>query len=228
MWDLVPRPGIKPGPPALGAWSLSHWTTREVCRKSFLCTAAAAAKSHQSCPTLCDPTDSSPPGSSVPGILQARTLEWVAISFSIRKPKKSHDLLYCGLHLIIVVWNWSRNISEVCLWFPRLAQILKTFLCPAGCSSLASICMFWRLLAWSVPFPALPHTSSSLNPQYILRPLCLAGNCLACFSRCLFTHELQFCLDNPADNPISLKPSLNHYFLMGLTTYHPFLLWYLI
>ena len=51
----------------------------------FICTsaaAAAAAKSLQSCPTLCNPIDSSPPGSPVPGILQARTLEWVAISFS--------------------------------------------------------------------------------------------------------------------------------------------------
>ena len=44
--------------------------------------AAAAAKSLQSCPTMCDPLDGSPPGSLVPGILQARTLEWVAISFS--------------------------------------------------------------------------------------------------------------------------------------------------
>ena len=43
---------------------------------------AAAAKSLQSCPTLCDPIDGGPPGSPVPGILQARTLEWVAISFS--------------------------------------------------------------------------------------------------------------------------------------------------
>ena len=43
---------------------------------------AAAAKSLQSCPTLCDPRDGSPPGSPKPGILQARTLEWVAISFS--------------------------------------------------------------------------------------------------------------------------------------------------
>ena len=43
---------------------------------------AAAAKSRQSCPTLCDPIDGSPPGSPVPGILQARTLEWVAISLS--------------------------------------------------------------------------------------------------------------------------------------------------
>ena len=42
---------------------------------------AASAKSLQSCPTLCDPIDRSPPGSPVPGILQARTLEWVAISF---------------------------------------------------------------------------------------------------------------------------------------------------
>ena len=44
--------------------------------------ATATAKSLQSCPTLCDPIDGSPPGSSVPGILQVRTLEWVAISFS--------------------------------------------------------------------------------------------------------------------------------------------------
>ena len=44
--------------------------------------AAAAAKSLQSCPTLCDPIDGSPPGSPVPGILQARTLQWGAISFS--------------------------------------------------------------------------------------------------------------------------------------------------
>ena len=48
----------------------------------FPASAAAAAKLLQSCPTLCDPTDGSPPGSTVPGILKARTLEWVAISFS--------------------------------------------------------------------------------------------------------------------------------------------------
>ena len=48
----------------------------------ILITAAAAAKLLQSCPTLCDPRDGSPPGSSVPGILQARTLEWVVVSFS--------------------------------------------------------------------------------------------------------------------------------------------------
>ena len=46
------------------------------------CVIAAAAKSFQSCPTLCDPIDGISPGSPIPGILQARTLEWVAISFS--------------------------------------------------------------------------------------------------------------------------------------------------
>ena len=55
--------------------------------------AAAAAKSLQSCRTLCDPIDGSPPGSAVPGILQARTLEWVAISFSSAWK-----------------WKWSRSV----------------------------------------------------------------------------------------------------------------------
>ena len=50
--------------------------------------AAAATKSLQSCPTLGDPIDGSPPGSPVPGILQARTLEWVAISFSMLESEK--------------------------------------------------------------------------------------------------------------------------------------------
>ena len=50
--------------------------------RHFAAAAAAAAASLQSCPTLCDLTDGSPPGSPIPGILQARILEWVAISFS--------------------------------------------------------------------------------------------------------------------------------------------------
>ena len=55
--------------------------------------AAAAAKSLQSCPTLCDPRDGSPLGSPIPGILQARTLEWVAISFNAWKWKVKEKLL---------------------------------------------------------------------------------------------------------------------------------------
>ena len=59
---------------------------------------AAAAKSLQSCLTLCDPTDGSPPGSAIPGILQARTLEWVAISFSD-------------------TWKWKVKVKSFsCVW----------------------------------------------------------------------------------------------------------------
>ena len=71
---------------------------------SFLA-AAAAAKSLQSCPTLCDPRDGSPPGSPIPGILQARTLEWVAISFSSAwKWKVKVKLLSCVL-LLATPWT---------------------------------------------------------------------------------------------------------------------------
>ena len=62
--------------------SLKSKAVRNLLRQNTQILAAASAKSLQSCPTLCDPVDGSPPGSPVPGILQARTLEWVAISFS--------------------------------------------------------------------------------------------------------------------------------------------------
>ena len=63
------------------AWRIP-WTEEPNSLRCAAAAAAAAAKSLQSCPTLCDPIDGSPPGSPVPGILQTRTLEWVAISFS--------------------------------------------------------------------------------------------------------------------------------------------------
>ena len=65
--------------------------------------ASEAAESLQSCPTLCDPIDGSPPGSPVPGILQARTLEWVAIAFPNAWKEK---------------WKWSR------LW----AHVIRSFI----------------------------------------------------------------------------------------------------
>ena len=69
-------------------------------------TAAAAAKSLQSCPTLCDPRDGSPPGSAVPGILKARTLEWVAISFS----------------------NWVKSVLYVCIFTAEYTFFLHVLL----------------------------------------------------------------------------------------------------
>ena len=60
----------------------SHEIKRRLLLERKIMTNLAAAKSLQLCPTLCDPIDGSPPGSAIPGILQARILEWVAISFS--------------------------------------------------------------------------------------------------------------------------------------------------
>ena len=81
----LPDPGIEPASPALAGGFFTTWII-------------LAAKSLQSCPTLCDPIDSSPPGSPIPGILQARTLEWVAISFSN-------------------VWMWKVKVKSLsCVW----------------------------------------------------------------------------------------------------------------
>ena len=67
--------------------------------------AAAAAKSLQSCPTLCNPTDGSPPGSPVRGILQARTLEWVAISFSNAWKWKVKGKSLSRVWLLVTPWT---------------------------------------------------------------------------------------------------------------------------
>ena len=66
---------------------------------------AAAAKSLQSCPTLCSPIDGSPPGSAVPGILQARTLEWVAIAFSNAWKWKVKGKLLSRVQLLVTPWT---------------------------------------------------------------------------------------------------------------------------
>ena len=79
-------PGIEPRSPALQADSLPTELQGKPCVKYA---AAAAAKSLQSCPTLHDPMDCSPPGSSIRGIFQARVLEWGAIAFSKEKYSKS-------------------------------------------------------------------------------------------------------------------------------------------
>ena len=67
--------------------------------------AAAAAKSVQSCPTLCDPIDGSPPDSPIPGILQARTLEWVAISFSNAWKWRVKVKLLDHVRLLAIPWT---------------------------------------------------------------------------------------------------------------------------
>ena len=99
---------------------------------------AAAAKSLQSCPTLCDPRDSSPPGSPIPGILQARTLGWVAISFSN-------------------AWKWKNKVKSL-----SRVQLPAT---PWTAAHQASPSMgFARQEYWSgVPLPSPVYTSTSIN-----------------------------------------------------------------
>ena len=99
----LPDPGIKPGPPALQADSLllSHQGSP---KDAF---AAAAAKSLQSCLTLHDPIDGSPRGSPIPGILQARTLEWVAISFSNAWKWKVKVKLLSRVRFLATPWTGS-------------------------------------------------------------------------------------------------------------------------
>ena len=118
-------------------WCL-HDTEAELCKLHFFfanwcpAAAAAAAKSLRSCPTLCDLIDGSPPGSPVPGILQARTLEWVAISFSNAWKWK--------------VWSES-EVAQPCptLSNPRDCSSLRPWDFPGksngvGCHFLASFC----------------------------------------------------------------------------------------
>ena len=81
-----------------------------------LCKDAAAAKSLQSCPTLCNPIDGSPPGSAVPGILQARTLEWVAVSFSNAWKWKVKGKSLSHVQLFVTPWTAARQTPPP-LWF---------------------------------------------------------------------------------------------------------------
>ena len=83
----------------------SPWGHKELNVTELLSSQAAAARSLQSCPTLCDPIDRSPPGSPVPEILQARTLEWVAISFSNAGKWKMKVKSLSHVRLFVTPWT---------------------------------------------------------------------------------------------------------------------------
>ena len=86
-------------------WTLRESETRKILHCAAATAAAAAAKLLQSCPTLCDPIDGSPPGSRIPGILQARTLEWVAISFSNARKWKVKVKSLSRVRLLATPWT---------------------------------------------------------------------------------------------------------------------------
>ena len=85
--------------------TFSLWSTLKILAITIRRKPAAAAKSLQACPTLCDPLDGSPPGSPVPGILQARTLEWVAIAFSNAWKWKVKVKSLSRVQLLVTSWT---------------------------------------------------------------------------------------------------------------------------
>ena len=106
------------------------------------CDISVAAKSLQSCPTLCDPTDSSPPGSPVPGILQARTLEWVAISFSN-------------------AWKWKMKVKSFSRVRPSATPWTAAFQAPPSMG-------FSRQEYWSgVPLPSPISVAAFINTSFL-------------------------------------------------------------
>ena len=135
---------------------------------------AAVAKLLQSCPTLCDPIDGSPPGSSVPGILQARILEWVAISFS-NACMHAKSLQSCptlcdsmdsnlpgsSVHRILQ----ARVLEGVAISFSRLVVQLCPTLCDSIDSSPSGSCVHGifqtRILEWV----AIPFSRGSFWPR---------------------------------------------------------------
>ena len=115
---------------------LSNWThttqDQNISEEMGQCfnTTTTTTKSLQSCPTLCDPRDGSPPGSSVPGILQARTLEWVAISFSN-------------------AWKWKVKVKSLSHVQPSATPWTAAYQAPSSMG-------FSRQQYWSgVPLPSI-------------------------------------------------------------------------
>ena len=110
---------------------------------------AAAAKSLQSCPTLCDPIDGSPPGSAVPGFLQARSLEWVVISFSN-------------------AWKWKTKVKSLSrVWL---------FTTPWTATYQAPLSMWFPGKSTGVGFHCLSHEIYLLLLYWLHKSLCLCGS----------------------------------------------------
>ena len=130
-------------------WRLANWIN-ELNRQINVSEVSYTAKSLQSCPTLCDPIDGSPPGSSVPGILQARTLEWVAISVSN-------------------AWKWKVKVKSLSRVRPSVIPWTAAFQDPLTMG-------FSRQEYWSgvsLPSPKSPIENNKLNLLWLRQPLSL-------------------------------------------------------
>ena len=143
--------------------------------------AAAAAKSLQLCPTLCDPIDGSPPGSPVPEILQARTLEWVAISFSSSNRILNTATLICPSLKIMSPGNKLGYLKKTSLakdiGFPG-GTVVRNVPANAGDAQDVGSFLGWEdpqeeqmathssILAWRIPWPE-PDRLESMRSQRV-------------------------------------------------------------
>ena len=127
----------------------------------FLKTATATAKSLQSCLTLCNPIDGSPPGSPVPGILQPRTLEWVAVSFSN-------------------AWKWKVKVKSLSHVWPSATPWTWTAAFQAPPSMGFSRQEYWSGVPLLSPFlktsSSLLHSSKNKIPRHTISALCISLN----------------------------------------------------
>ena len=150
--------------------------------------AAAAAKSLQSCPTLCDPTDSNPPGSSVPGILQARILEWAAISSSnawkwkVKVKSLSHVRLFATPWTAAYQAPPSMGFSRQEYWsglpLPSPVTMSITLLLPSRHPAIWTWQISYWLAIW-IPF-ALRNNTAVNTPIRAFLPVCPVS-----FLRCI-------------------------------------------
>ena len=162
-----------------------NWICLRMCYISYSAAAAAAAKSLQSCRTLCDPMDGNPPGSPVPEILQARTLEWVAISLSnawkwkvkvkllsrvwllVKQVKLKDLLVQLSLLFIMLLLNklLKRIVHVYCFWSLYSTSFIS-ILAPA---TLSQDCHTkWSVLNLHLAWPM----SRLWHRWFILRPWC--------------------------------------------------------
>ena len=130
---------------------------------------SAAAKSLQSCPTLCDPIDGSPPGSPVPGGLQARTLEWVAISFSSAWK-----------------WKWSHSVVSDPQWPHGLqpSRLLHPWNFPGKSPGVGCHCLLQNCGQW--------YLKETLSNRSLLSWLGSINWAISCFSLSLL-HKMSTC-----------------------------------
>ena len=154
---------------------------------NMLIASCAAAKSLQSCPTLCDPIDGSPPGSPVPGILQARTLEWVAISLSNTWKWKVKMKSLSRVWLFATPWNMLSRM--VITFLPRSKRLLISWLqSPSTYKILVSLKFHGLYSSWGckeldvTEWFSLPLSLWSLKLEILLLTYLLSLSPKVCYS----------------------------------------------